>query len=83
MNSHFDKYRHHLSKMQLSREQEDELLLAVWSVVEHFVDVGLGWGAVQAVLEGSEQDSKKDARIEVGSSSSSNKKQKKRDRGPS
>ena len=83
MNSQFDKYRHHVSEMQLTPEEEDELLAAIWTIVEHVVDVGLGFGAIQSVLEGSAQDSRNDERIEVGSSPSSDNKHKKRDRGPS
>lgn len=41
--------------MQLTPEEEDELLAAIWAIVEHFFDVGLGFGAIQSVLEGSEK----------------------------
>lgn len=83
MNSQFDKYRHHIAEMQLTPKEEDELLAAIWAIVEHFVDVGLGFGAIQSVLEGSEQDSGNDPRIEVGSCPSSDNKHTKRDRDPS
>lgn len=37
-----DRYRHHLEDFALTREQEDELMRVLWTMMLSFVD--LGWG---------------------------------------
>ena len=42
-----DEYREHLEEFDLSREQEDELLEALWNILRTFVDIGFGLDSVQ------------------------------------
>lgn len=47
-----DTYRQHLAPLALTREEEDALLQALWSMMRCFVDLGFGVDAIQASLEG-------------------------------
>ena len=38
MNPNFQKYRHHLQNLELSEEDEDELMQALWLILEGFAD---------------------------------------------
>ncbi|MEM6650302.1 MAG: hypothetical protein AAF603_08630 [Pseudomonadota bacterium] len=37
-----ERYRHHLARHGLSRQEEDQLLSAAWDFVEQIIDVGFG-----------------------------------------
>lgn len=45
-----DKYRPYVDHFDLSEEQKDELLEAIWSLMESFVDRSFGEDPVQQVL---------------------------------
>ena len=37
-----DKYRHHVAGLHLSKQEEAELIQAVWNILEGFVDQAFG-----------------------------------------
>lgn len=47
MNFNPDKYRSEIAKLQLTREQEDRFLRALWVVMENFADCAIGMHPVQ------------------------------------
>lgn len=42
-----DEFRHHVEELELSEEQERELLTALWNIIVQFVDLGFGVHPVQ------------------------------------
>ena len=45
-----EDYRHHLSELDLSEDQKDELLKTLWHIMSTFVDIGWGVDTVQMFL---------------------------------
>ena len=45
-----EEYRHHLSDLDLSEDQKDELLKTLWHIMSTFVDIGWGVDTVQMFL---------------------------------
>ena len=45
-----DEYRDYVEDMNLTREQEDELLQVLWWIIVQFVDLGFGIEPVQRAL---------------------------------
>jgi hypothetical protein len=45
-----EKYRHHFADCDLSEEETDELIRALWKILAAFVDLGFGTAPVQSVL---------------------------------
>lgn len=52
-----DEYRAGLKDLQLTKEQEDELLLTLWKIIATFVDMGWGVEDTQRVLRQTFEDS--------------------------
>lgn len=52
-----DEYRAGLKDLQLTKEQEDELLLTLWKIIATFVDLGWGIEDTQRVLRQTFEDS--------------------------
>lgn len=46
-----DAYRQYVEDFDLSEDQENELLQAIWTIIVQFVDLGFGIESVQQVLE--------------------------------
>ena len=42
-----DKYREHLDELELSEQEQDELLKTLWSIMAGFVDMGFGVDSIQ------------------------------------
>ena len=57
-----DKYREHLEEYELSKEEEDELLKVIWSIMAGFVEIGFGVDSIQFLP----QDAKEPTLIRVG-----------------
>jgi len=45
-----EDYRQHLSELDLSEDQKDELLKTLWHIMSTFVDIGWGVDTVQMFL---------------------------------
>ena len=45
-----DEYRHHLESLNLTKEQEDEILTALYHIMSTFVQIGWGVENVQYFL---------------------------------
>lgn len=56
-----DKYRHAIAELKLSKEQEDELLLALWDIMRMFAELGHGVNSINTffpdVFKKDKQDS--------------------------
>jgi len=57
-----DKYREHLEEYELSKQEEDELLKVIWSIMAGFVEMGFGVDSIQFLP----QDAKEPTLIRVG-----------------
>jgi hypothetical protein len=47
---HLEEFRPELAEFKMSKEQEDELLLTLWQIMNAFVDFGWGVDSVQMVF---------------------------------
>ncbi|GJL75967.1 hypothetical protein [Nitrosomonas sp.] len=45
-----DDYRHHVEEFDLTKEQQDELLTSLWTIMNTLVDIGWGVDTVQILL---------------------------------
>jgi len=45
-----EDYRHHLGDLDLTEDQQDELLKTLWHIMSTFVDIGWGVDTVQMFL---------------------------------
>lgn len=45
-----DNYRHHLDEFDLTKEQQNELLESLWTIMSTLVDIGWGVDTVQILL---------------------------------
>lgn len=45
-----DHYRHHLDGMDISEEEAQQLMAALWHIMQTFVDIGWGVDAVQQIF---------------------------------
>jgi hypothetical protein len=43
-------YRHHLKNIDISQDEADELLAALWHIMQTFVDIGWGVDNVQRIF---------------------------------
>ena len=45
-----DLYRHHLEGMDISEEEAQQLMAALWHIMQTFADIGWGVDAVQRIF---------------------------------
>jgi hypothetical protein len=45
-----DKYRHAIAELDMSTEQEDELLFALWDIMRLFAEVELGVNNINSIF---------------------------------
>lgn len=45
-----DKYREHIASFEMTREQEDELLFALWHIMKLFAELGHGVNSINNIF---------------------------------
>lgn len=61
-----DDYRHYVEDMDLSCEQEEELLQTLWTIIVQFVDLGFGIEPVQQAMDARERAPQRKENLEKG-----------------
>ena len=56
-----DRYREHLKEFELTKDQQDELLAALWHIMRTFVDIGFGLESVQLFSGASDDKASRNA----------------------
>ncbi|MEW8026305.1 MAG: hypothetical protein AB2806_01000 [Candidatus Thiodiazotropha sp.] len=56
-----EQYREHLEEFGLSREQENELLEALWHILYTFVEIGFGLDSVQLFVSPETEKASRDS----------------------
>ncbi|WP_316364635.1 hypothetical protein [Candidatus Thiodiazotropha sp. CDECU1] len=56
-----EQYREHLEEFGLSREQENELLEALWNILYTFVEIGFGLDSVQLFVAPEDEKASRDS----------------------
>ncbi len=51
-----DEYREHIEAFDLTREQQDELLLTLWNIMKSFVEMGFGVDSIHYFIPGLKEE---------------------------